>query len=101
MKVVPGLEMARKVPKIVFEIWGNFRFPLYIHDVTYLTFFSDIIDLIIGPSRSKYCEVCEVLSTEVLSTKSEITTDVFQYKLFFKKKFFFKNFFLKKIVRVH
>ena len=46
MKVVPGLEMARKVPKIVFEIWGNFRFsliPLYI--LTYLTFFSDIIDL--------------------------------------------------------
>ena len=32
MKVVPGLEMARKVPKIVFEIWGNFFvFLLYIH----------------------------------------------------------------------
>ena len=51
--------MARKVPKIVFEIWGNFRFSL-IHlmmlcGLTYLTFFSDIIiDLFIGTSRSKY-----------------------------------------------
>ena len=33
MKVVPGLEMARKVPKIVFEIWGNFRFSLYTYHI--------------------------------------------------------------------
>ena len=38
MKVVPGREMARKVPKIVFEIWGNFRFP-YIHDVMWINIF--------------------------------------------------------------
>ena len=39
MKVVAGLEMASKVPKIAFEIWGNFRFPLYIHDVMWINIF--------------------------------------------------------------
>ena len=31
---VPGLEMARKVPKIVFQIWGNFRFSLNTYNLS-------------------------------------------------------------------
>ena len=78
MKVVPGLEMARKVPKIVFEIWGNFRFSLNTYNLS------------VQEGRNK-CEVFEVSYT--LSTRVEIPTDIFQYKLF--------SFFFSIIVSVH
>ena len=72
MKVVPGLEMARKVPKIVFEIWGNFRFSLYTYNLS------------VQEGRNK-CEVFEVSYTQPGSKYPPIffNTNFFSFFIFF------------------